>query len=1205
MARTQQSHGFTALRVEGGILPPDFLQDITNLKASQQTDTDYGLSKSLVLKDELARYWSIGNDMYAAYAERKKRRDLEAEWVGVDEWMSPLLRTVFGYEDLAKGGSVTLGEDKFTLTHRACRGAVPLLIVTRNYHLDRAEPRFGYEGLRRTPHALMQEFLNADDACLWGIVSNGSKLRMLRDNSSLTRPAYIEADLELIFEEELYPDFATLWLTAHASRLKPKEEQTPNPSTCIVEKWRAQAHQVGERVRENLRDGVTQALRQLGNGFLQHQDNDALRTALSEGDFTSAKFFQQLLRLVYRLLFLLTAEERDLLHDPASSDAQRTLYAEGYSLARLRERAARRRHYDRYPDLWRGLQIVFRALAEGAPALGLPGLGGLFHQEQCPELDNATLSNEHLLEAMRSLCYFHSGRSLTRVNYRDMGTEELGSIYESLLELHPEIDVETTPWTFRFIGEERNAKAKGSERKLTGSYYTPPSLVRELIKSALEPVLKRAVTECPENPKAAILDLKILDPACGSGHLLLAAARRMAVEIARIESSSSNSADEILRQHALREVVQHCIYGVDRNPLAVELCKASLWIEAVEPGKPLTFLESHIRLGDSLVGILDPEAMADGIPGAAYQALSSDDKKVCRKLKEDNKKRYAAVQWNLLDQGSWMPISRVDSRDLSREPEETMQDINRKGDTWQAYRKAIEIEAYPANLFIGAYFAKKSRDNVDAIPYAEDLVLINAGWSSRRAVEDETKKLARQYRFFHWYLDFAEIMRDGGFDVVLGNPPWERIKLQEQEFFATRAPDIAGARNKAERNRFIQALTRENAWPAERSLFADFQAEKRRYEATSLFVRTGGRFPLTGVGDVNTYAVFAETFLELINPKGRAGLIVPTNIATDNSTKAFFHEIVAKKRLVSLYSFENREKIFPNIDGRINFCLLTLNGTGYPCPKAEFSFYLHRTEQLNDDSRLFLLSAEDFALFNPNTRTCPIFRTRRDMEIARKMYRRAGVLWKEASGGEPEINPWGISFRRMFDMSNDSGIFRTREELVNAGWKLQGNVFSQGEERYLPLYEAKMFHQYDHRFATFDKVSASDIKKGNALYMASGHKANSQAVAIPRYWVPEKEALKRLKRPSRAREQPVPPLPLRVTCVRGREREREQVHVFRNWRTGAAYTQLAIRNIARSTDERTGVISMIPFAGLGHSGTMIVIGLSHFDGSPDQQIVDR
>ena len=1184
MARTQQSHGFTALRVEGGILPPDFLQDIARLKASQQAGSDYGLFKSLVLKDELARYWSIGNDMYATYAQRKQRWDLESERVGIGEWMSPLLRTVFGYDDLERGGSVTLGEDRFTLTHRACRGAVPLLIVTQNYHLDRAEPRFGYEGLRRTPHALMQEFLNADDSSLWGIVSNGSKFRMLRDNSSLTRPAYIEADLELIFEEDLYSDFATLWLTAHASRLKPQEEQPPNPSTCIIENWRVQAHQVGERVRENLRDGVTQALRQLGNGFLQHRDNEVLRTALAEGDFTPAKFFQQLLRLVYRLLFLLTAEERDLLHDPAASDAQRSLYAEGYSLARLRERAARRRHYDHYPDLWQGLQIVFRALAEGAPALGLPGLGGLFHQEQCPELDSAILSNAHLLEAMRSLCYFHSGRSLTRVNYRNMGTEELGSIYESLLELHPEIDVETTPWTFRFIGEDRNAKAKGSERKLTGSYYTPPSLVRELIKSALEPVLKRAVTERPENPKAAILDLKILDPACGSGHFLLAVARRMAVEIARIESGSSNSADEILRQHALREVVQHCIYGVDRNPLAVELCKAALWIETVDPGKPLTFLTSHIRLGDSLVGILDPETMADGIPGAAYQALSSDDKRVCRKLKEDNKKRYAAVQWNLLDQSNWMPISRVGSRDLNWEPEETMQDINRKGDAWQAYREDIETEAYPADLFIGAYFAKKSRDNIDAIPYTGDLTSVRDG-SIRPAVKDETKRLAQQYRFFHWYLDFAEIMQNGGFDVVLGNPPWERIKLQEQEFFAARAPDIAGARNKAERNRLIQALIQDDAWPAEKDLFADFQAAKRRYEATSLFVRTGGRFPLTGVGDVNTYAVFAETILELINPKGRAGLIVPTNIATDNSTKAFFHKIVAQKRLASLYSFENREKIFSNIDGRINFCLLTLNGTKHPCSKAKFSFYLHCTDQLNDVTRLFSLSAEDFALFNPNTRTCPIFRTRRDMEIARKMYRRAGVLWKEASGGEPEINPWGISFQGMFHMSNDSGLFRTREELVNAGWELQGNVFSRGKERYLPLYEAKMFHQYDHRFATFDRVSAEDIKKGNALYMTSGHKADSQAVAIPRYWVPEQEALKRLERAS------VPPP--------------THDHILQNWRTGAAYTQLAIRNIARSTDERTGVISMMPFAGLGHSGTMIIIGLSHFGGSLEQQIDDH
>ena len=379
-----------------------------------------------------------------------------------------------------------MDEREFGLTHRACSSSVPFLLVTRAFDLDKADSRFGYEGRRQAPHDMMQEYLNAEDASLWGIVSNGSKLRILRDNPSLTRPSYLEADLDLIFQEELYPDFAALWLAMHASRLQPREDK---PSSCIIETWRDKAHETGERVLDNLRVGVTEALRQLGNGFVEHRDNSDLRAALAEGSITSELYFQQLLRLVYRLLFLFSTEERGLLHAPEASEEQRKVYAEGYSIARLRDRAERRRHYDHHRDLWQSLQITFRALARGAPALGLPALGGLFRSDQCPALDRAAIANERLLEAIRSLSFFRSGSALVRVNYRDMGTEELGSVYESLLELQPVVDVNVTPWAFSFLGDGNGEKIKGSARKLSGSYYTPPSLVSELIKSALEPVL--------------------------------------------------------------------------------------------------------------------------------------------------------------------------------------------------------------------------------------------------------------------------------------------------------------------------------------------------------------------------------------------------------------------------------------------------------------------------------------------------------------------------------------------------------------------------------------------------------------------------------------------------------------------------------------------------------------------------------------------
>ena len=995
MARTRKDHGFTALRIEGGILPPEFLQNIAALEAPKQTGTTYGLSKSLALKEELARYWRIANDLHTRYSERRPRRDLSASQVGVDEWLVPLLDTILGYDDLTASKSIALGDRHFKLTHRACSASVPLLLTTHGFELDKADSRFGYEGRRQAPHGLMQEYLNEEDASLWGIIANGSKLRLLRDNSSLTRPACIEADLDLIFKEALYADFAALWLTIHASRLQPTNGK---PSGCIIENWRAQAHQTGERALENLRDGVGEALRQLGNGFLQHPANHALHTDLDAGKLSPDDYFQQLLRLIYRLLFLFTAEERDLLHIPGATDEQRTLVAEGYSLSRLRERARRRRHYDHHQDLWLGLRITFGALAQGVPALGLPALGGLFRSDQCPDLDGAALANERLLEAVRNLSFFRTNEALARVNYRDMGTEELGSVYESLLELQPVVNVDVNSWTFGFIGDGNEKKTKGSERKLTGSYYTPATLVSELIKSTLEPVLTQAVADRPEDPRAAILALKVIDPACGSGHFLLAAARRMAAKMAQIESGTDTS-DEAVRQHALREVVQHCIYGVDRNPLAVELCKTALWIETVEPGKPLTFLDAHILHGDSLVGVLDPEIMATGIPGEAYKLLTGDDKAVCSELKKRNRQAGDAVQGSLFDEDSLLEVA-VATLDLGGMPEETIEDVERKRAAYETIRihEDRTQEELRANLFVGAYFVQKTRGSTDAVPLTEDFSRLDAGLVMRPGVCDVVGKLARQHGFFHWHLAFAEIMQDGGFDVVLGNPPWEVSQLAEEEYFAIRAPSIADLSG-AERKRAISQLVEHNS-----SLWKQYQLDSRIYDARNAFCRGSGRNPLTAYGKLNSYALFAEVFLRLLSPKGRAGLIVPTGIATDNSTKCFFDETVAKKQLVSLYDFENRE-VFPSVHRSYKFCLLTLTGTEHPCPQAEFAFFLHHAEQLRDPERRFTLSAEDFALFNPNTRTCPIFRTRRDMEVApqdvRPCRRAVEGGKRRRAGGEP------------------------------------------------------------------------------------------------------------------------------------------------------------------------------------------------------------
>ena len=327
--------------------------------------------------------------------------------------------------------------------------------------------------------------------------------------------------------------------------------------------------------------------------------------------------------------------------------------------------------------------------------------------------------------------------------------------------------------------------------------------------------------------------------------------------------------------------------------------------------------------------------------------------------------------------------------------------------------------------------------------------------------------------------------------------------LMEKEFFASCAPAIAGAPNQAARQQLIEAMGHEDASALDQRLFQEFLMAKRDSAATSLFLHEGGRFPLTGVGRINTYAVFAETILNLLKPTGRAGMIVPTGIATDFSTKKWFGHVVESGQLLSLFDFENRQGIFRGVHKSYKFSLLTIGGTRNTRKAADYAFYLQDMEDLADEERHISLSASDFTLFNPNTRTCPIFRSRRDLEIARKMYRHAGVLWRDAAGDFPESNPWGISLQQMFNMASDSHLFRTREELEEHGFALEGNVFVKGEERYMPLYEAKLFHQYDHRFATFDGVSEQDCRKGKARPLTSDEKRKPNEVPLPRYWVHE------------------------------------------------------------------------------------------------------
>lgn len=1100
--RNNQELAFTALTIEGGLLAPDFLNKVAHLDAKEQTEADYDIPRGLKLRDEIGRHWKIAQSLWQDFSVKRSRTDVNAFAITAKDFLEPFLRHVLCFGDLKSVGQITIDERAFPIGFAAGEGRVPVIFAAHDLGLDRPDVRHGDGTRRRSPFLLAQEYLNVSDDSLWAVVSNGLKLRVLRDNASLTRPAYIEADLEAIFTEGLYPDFTALWLLLHGSRFG---KVGTEPGDCALERWRNTAQEDGIRVRDRLRGGVTEALRSLGTGFIAHPSNTELRRRLEAGELSTQAYFEQLLRLIYRFIFLATIEDRELVFVPEAGAEAKARYLAGYSLSRLRQLAARRRSYDRHADLWQVLTITFSGLGRGQPALGLPALGGLFAAGQCPELDAAQLDNAALLSALFSLCFFRDGAALSRVNYRDMDSEELGSVYESLLELMPQVKLTSGARHFGFIGDEEEGSTKGNARKLTGSYYTPDSLVQELIKSALEPVIEHTLADNQQEPVKALLALSVCDPACGSGHFLLAAARRIAEEVARLDAADGNPLPADYRR-ALREVVAHCIYGVDKNPMAVELARTALWLEAYTPERPLTFLDYHLRCGDALLGVLDPKVLENGIPEEAYAVLSGDDKEVAKHLKAEN--RIALKSLKRLQGADLFADARTTSAfvELERLPDDTLDAIEEKRHLWLASLHAEENSpaARLADTFVAAFLMPKTAEHQGHIPLSGYFWQLAQSQTEGAdpVIQDAATRFCRSHQVFHWWLAFPHIHARGGFDVLLGNPPWERIKLQEEEFFASRSPLVASAQHKAQRGERIdllkQGMLLHNLYPeeealqgltppnqAEQQLYAEFLATRRGAEAASLFAHNSGRYPLTGVGDVNTYALFAETFTQLLNLRGRAGFLVPTGIATDDSTKRFFSDLVCRKALARLLSLYEIRGWFKDTDDRKSFCLITIG----QAPEAEFLFDAKVVQDFHEPEKWFRLSSDDFLLINPNTLTCPVFRSQADAELTKKLYRAAPVLIKE---GRPDTNPWGIRFQAMFHMSGDSHLFR------NEG----------GTER-LSLFEAKMLHHFDHRWATY--VDSPDKPDGlDTEYCTIEQKDDANFTVRPRYWVEKKEVLARI-----------------------------------------------------------------------------------------------
>jgi len=1018
-----------SLSLEGNLIAPAMIAKIDQRAAPEQAPEDYSVRKGLTIREEISTAFRVGQSHFDAFAKiETPTQDATRRFV------SGLFKETFGYDDLAAA------EAPIALI---ASGRVPFVVVPTSETLDRRSPTLSIDR-SRSPAFALQDYLNDKDEALWGIVTNGTHLRLMRDNASLTRPAYIEADLAQIFSNEDIASFAVLWLLIHRSRFG--NEGAP-ATDCPLERWRETGSKEGEVARDRLADQVQIALKVLGSGFLEA--NPDLSTKLKSGEVNLTEWFNELLRLVYRLIFLMVAEDRNLLHPSNAKTDARSLYAQGYSLAALRKQCYRAATWDKHHDRYEGVKIVFNALAHGQPALALPALGGLFADDRLPHLETARLRNKAFMEALYRLSWLSDKTGMVPVNWRAMETEELGSVYESLLELQPQLGDDGK--TLVFASEA--AEQKGNQRKTTGSYYTPDSLVQALLDTALDPVLDKTEPE-------KLLKLTVIDPACGSGHFLLAAARRIATRLARHRAEGTPALSDF--RHALRDVARSCLHGVDRNPMAVELTKVALWIETVDPGLPLGFFDAQIRCGDALLGVFDLKVLEDGIPDAAYKPLTGDDKdaaKYYKKANQDAKGGQGGFDFGTgqvaMPEMKPMALDFSGFRDL---PEDTVEQIGAKAKRFKELRKkqGFVRATAAANLYVAAFLLPKvggapAGPSARTVPTTEELwMALNQG-KMRQAMID-APKAARRARAFHWPLEFPDVMQRGGFDVVLGNPPWDKIQAEEQSFFASREPDISAATGQ-KRKRMIEGLRATNP-----KLHSEFEEYKRNIGALDLFAKNSGRYRLTGKGKLNTYALFSELNSNLLTPLGRCGIIVPIGLVTDDTTKEFFGGMLKANRLVSVLGFENEEFIFPSVHHAFRFINLTLSGSELTQPTV-YSFFNRNVRDIQNPKRIYGLTSNEVITINPNTENAPIFRSKTDAELNLRIYRDVPVFIND----QLDQNAWDANIRRMFNPTDDS------------------DLFSEDPSRFkdpIPLYEAKMIHQFDHRFGSYLGQTEAQRRQG-------------------------------------------------------------------------------------------------------------------------------
>lgn len=1001
----------------------------------------------------------------------------------------------------------------------------------------------------------------------WGILTNGAQWRLYYQGARSVSEQFFEIDLAAVLgpegnefseDERRYCSKLFALFFGRDAFLPDAEDQRTFHERVLDE---------GRFYQERVADSLS------GVVFSRVFPDLARAIAAVAPDAPLPEVRDAALVLLYRLLFILYAEDRNLL--PVRDERY-----DDYCLRRVRDDIGRRKARDdvfsetaaRY---YSAIDDLCRAIDEGDSSIGLPPYnGGLFDQKIIPF--QIKLGDQVVADVIDALS-FEGGRY---INYRDLSVEQLGSIYERLLEhevVREDDEIVVRPNVFA--------------RKGSGSYYTPDDLVRLILKETIEPLVQarmdafaKQVKEITDSkvsegfkrkalaqvdPAEKLLDLKICDPAMGSGHFLVSLVDYLSDHViaamAEVDSTGYVSplteridairktiltnaqqrewtidAAQLDDRHIVRRMVlKRCVYGVDKNPMAVELAKVSLWLHSFTAGAPLSFLDHHLRCGDSLFGCWVSQgidkAMEEGSPlflnepiqratGAA-QAMQLIEELTDAEIEEAGRSAelFADMQEGTLPLDAFLSLIHAFE----------WLDVRDKEDK-------IALRAFLTSLFgnpveIAAGTVEVRMD----VPGAERFVELLA----------EAREQIVQEGFMNWQVAFPGIWQDwrfatprGGFDAVIGNPPWDKVKLQQVEWFAARRPEIANAQRAADRKRMIGALQKSGD-----PLFVEFERADERAKSAANVARKWGDYPFLARGDINLYSLFVERAMALVKEDGVVGLLTPSGIASDKTAAPFFRSVATEGRLRALYDFENRRTrytappFFPDVDSRFKFCAFVASPSPTDDP-ARCAFFLQDVLEMEDEARCFSLTAEDFASVNPNTGTAPIFRSRRDAELTTTIYRRLSVLVDRSSG--EEVKAWPVRYATMFHMTNDSHLFRTREELEDkeGAYPLGGNRFNSPNGEWVPLYQGRMIHQFDHRAASV--VVNPDNIHNVALSeeTSSEQKEDPNFLATPQYWVPADAVA----------------FPDVLKWV------------------------LAFRDIVRTTDRRTLIAAAVPAVGMGN-----------------------